>query len=55
MARPRKEGQYVTYKFSKEIINLLNAYSEKTMIPKTKIVEAAIKAYINEKEKKQES
>lgn len=49
MARPRKEGQYVTYKLDVETIDLIDRYSERTMIPKTRIVEAAVKEYLKPK------
>lgn len=58
MARPRKEGSYLNAKLPTEIIERVSAYSEKTRIPKTAIVEMAPKEYLDkvdpvkEKEKK---
>jgi len=58
MARPRKEGSYLNAKLPTEIIERVSAYSEKTRIPKTAIVEMALKEYLDkvdpvkEKEKK---
>lgn len=50
MARP-KTKQSITRSFSldKEVVELLDKYSNKTFIPKTKVVEEAIKMYIKSK------
>lgn len=47
MARPRKEGSYLNAKLPTEIIERVSAYSEKTRIPKTAIVEMALKEYLD--------
>ncbi len=47
MARPRKEGSYLNAKLPTEIIEKVSAYSEKTRIPKTAIVEMALKEYLD--------
>ena len=40
----------VTYTLEEETINRLRAYSDKTMIPQARIVEEAIKLYLDENE-----
>lgn len=47
MARAKKNGEFVNCKIRQDIADKLNAYSEKTMIPKTAIVEKAIEEYLN--------
>lgn len=47
MARAKKNGEFVNCKVRQDIADRLNAYSEKTMIPKTAIVEKAIEEYLN--------
>lgn len=47
MARAKKNGEFVNCKVRQDIADKLNAYSEKTMIPKTAIVEKAIEEYLN--------
>ena len=47
MARPKKEGSYLNAKLPTEIIERVSAYSEKTRIPKTAIVEMALKEYLD--------
>lgn len=47
MARSRKEGSYLNAKLPAEIIERVSAYSEKTRIPKTAIVEMALKEYLD--------
>ena len=47
MARARKEGSYLNAKLPTEIIERVSAYSEKTRIPKTAIVEMALKEYLD--------
>lgn len=47
MARAKKNGEFVNCKVRQGIADKLNAYSEKTMIPKTAIVEKAIEEYLN--------
>ena len=47
MARAKKNGEFVNCKIRQEIVDELNAYSEKTMIPKTAVVEKAIEEYLS--------
>ncbi len=48
MARPKgKTTEPTCFSLNKEVLARLNAYAEKTMIPKTKVVEKAITEYIN--------
>lgn len=47
MARAKKNGEFINCKVRQDIADKLNAYSEKTMIPKTAIVEKAIAEYLN--------
>lgn len=48
MARARKEGSYLNAKLPTDIIKRVSEYSEKTRIPKTAIVEMALKKYLDE-------
>ena len=47
MARAKKEGSYLNAKLPTEIIERVSAYSEQTRIPKTAIVELALKEYLD--------
>lgn len=48
MARPKgKTTEPTCFSLNKEVLARLNAYAEKTMIPKTKVVEKAITDYID--------
>lgn len=47
MARAKKEGSYLNAKLPTEIIKRVCAYSEQTRIPKTAIVEIALKEYLD--------
>lgn len=47
MARAKKEGSYLNAKLPTEIIERISAYSEATRIPKTAIVEMALKEYLD--------
>ena len=42
-----KELTPVSFRLDTDIVNALEAYSEKSMIPKTRIVEAAIRDYLD--------
>ena len=50
MARQKKEGEYRTFKLRTDILNRLDRFSEKSMYPKTAIVERALLKYFNEHE-----
>lgn len=47
MPRPKKDGKVINYYVRKDLVDRLDAYSEKSMIPKTSIVEAALKEYLD--------
>lgn len=47
MARAKKEGSYLNAKLPTETIERVRAYSEQTRIPKTAIVEIALKEYLD--------
>lgn len=47
MARAKKKGSYLNAKLPTEIIERVSAYSEATRIPKTAIVEMALKEYLD--------
>lgn len=51
MPRPKKDGKVINYYVRKDLVDRLEAYSEKTMIPKTSIVEAALQNYLDNAEK----
>ncbi len=45
MARAKKDGKFFNCYIKREISDTLDKYSEETMIPKTAVVEAALKEY----------
>ena len=48
MGRPKgKTTECTSFSMNKEVLARLNAYSEQTMIPKTKVVEKAITDYLD--------
>ena len=48
MGRPRgKTTECTSFSMNKDVLNRLNAYSEVSMIPKTKIVEKAITDFLD--------
>ena len=47
MARLKKEGEFINCKVRQDVVDRLNAYSEKSMIPKTSIVEKALEEYLD--------
>lgn len=50
MARQKKDAKHVTYFISTDILDKLDKYYKDTGIPKTTIVEKALKAYLDKKE-----
>lgn len=54
MPRPKKDGKVINYYVRKDLVERLDAYSEKSMIPKTSIVEAALKEYLDKAESKEQ-
>lgn len=47
MAKAKKDGKLVNYYIDNKILSQLEKYSEKTGIPKTTIVEKALKEYLS--------
>lgn len=47
MARTKKDGKTANFFLSKDVIKMLDEYSRETGIPKTTIVEKALKEYIS--------
>ena len=48
MGRPRgKTTECTSFSMNKDVLARLNAYSEQSMIPKTKVVERAITEYLD--------
>lgn len=47
MARQRKEGRYLNAKLPVDLSDRIDAYSEKTRIPKTAVAELAIREYLD--------
>ena len=45
MARKKKNGIYVTFMLEAELVEKLNKMAQETMIPKTRLVEAALREY----------
>lgn len=46
MPRPKKDGKYVNFYARKDLMDRLEEYSEKTMIPKTALLEKALEDYL---------
>lgn len=46
MAREKKDGKMTNFYLEKEVVELLEKYSEETGIPKTTIVEKAIRNFL---------
>lgn len=47
MARAKKEYRSVSFKLDLEICDRLDAYSEESGVPKTKVVERALAMYLD--------
>lgn len=47
MAREKKEGRFLNAKLPLDLINRVDAYSNKTRIPKTAIAELALREYLD--------
>lgn len=52
MPRPKKDSVKVSYTLEREIVDLLDAFCDDTGRTKTKVVEMAIKAFIEEHQEK---
>lgn len=50
MAKPKKDGKYVNIYMERELAERLESYSDETGIPKTFVIEKAVKAYLEKKE-----
>lgn len=48
MARAKKDGEARTFRIESEILERLDKYSDETSIPKTAVVEKALKMYLDE-------
>lgn len=46
MPRPKKDGKYLNIFMERPILEAAAAYSEQTGIPKTRIIEDAVKEYL---------
>ena len=48
MARPRgKNTECTSFSLNKEVLARLNAYSAASLVPKTKVIEAAVTEYLD--------
>ena len=47
MARPKKDGKIIHYNIRKNLVERLDTYSDKSMMPKTTIIEIALKEYLD--------
>lgn len=47
MPRAKKDGKYVNCYVKRELVDRLEAYSEKTLIPKTSVIEVALEQYLD--------
>lgn len=45
MPRAKKDGRFLNFYVRRDICNKLDRYSEKTMIPKTSLIERALEEY----------
>lgn len=50
MAKPKKDGKYVNIYMERELAERLEAYSDETGIPKTFVIEKAVKGYLDQRE-----
>ena len=46
MPRPKKDGEFFNCYLRKDLMDMLNKYSEESGIPKTTIVEKALDEYL---------
>lgn len=51
MARPKKDVTKVTYTLDSEVIQMIEDFNKKTDIPKSKIVEKAVRSYVGKRAK----
>lgn len=49
MAKPKKDIVKVTYTLDKQVSDMIDKYNEETFVPKTKIIEEAVKEYIKKR------
>ena len=54
MARAKKDGHFLNCYLDKELWNKINEHSEETRIPKTAIVEIALRDYFKKVDKKKQ-
>ena len=47
MARAKKEGQFLNTKLPQDIFDKVTEYSDRTRIPKTAVVEMALREYMD--------
>lgn len=52
MPKTNKEVVKVSYSLDKEVSDMIDKYNEETFVPKTKIIEEAVKEYINKRSTK---
>ena len=50
MARAKKNGHFLNCKVHDDILERLNMYSNETKLPKTAVVELALKEYLDKRE-----
>ena len=48
MPRPKKDGKYVNIYMDRALAETLERYSAETMIPKTALVEKAVREYLEQ-------
>lgn len=53
MAKPKKDGKHINIYMERELAERLEAYSDETGIPKTFVIEKAVKGYLDQKAEKQ--
>ena len=49
MPRQKKDGKYINIYMQRSLVEAVERYSETTMIPKTAILEKAVKEYLERK------
>ncbi len=52
MPRPKKDGRFVNCYVKKELVDRLDEYSEKSLIPKTSVLEVALQEYLDKVEQR---
>ena len=55
MAKPKKDGKYINIYMARELAERLETYSEETGVPKTFVIEKAVKGYLDQMDEKEQA